>query len=90
MVENLPGMPKTGQTLLVTGKIRTKQFPCNGNKNGTSIQIIAKQIYLCENGEFMNNQNHVELLAHVCFEISNQETYSVFTMAPHYQVKYVS
>lgn len=89
MIENLPGLPKTGQTLLITGKLRTQQFPCNGKK-GTSIQIIAKQMYLCEDtNEGVKNLNHVELLAHICFDISNEETHSVFILALHNQTKYV-
>lgn len=89
MTEYLPGMPKTGQTVLVTGKIRTQKFPCNGDKEGSSIRIIAKQMYLCEDSECLKNQNHIELLAYICFEISNRETYSVFILGVHYQKKYV-
>lgn len=91
MIETLPGMPKTGQNLLITGKIRTQQFTYNGKK-GTSIRVIAKQIYLCDNryGKFyVKNPNNVELLAHICFDISNEETYSIFILALHYKSKYV-
>lgn len=88
MVENLPRMPKTGQTILITGKIRTQQFPCNGKK-GTSIQIIAKQMYPCESGEYIKNLNHVELLGHICFDISNQDTHSCFIVALHNKMMYV-
>lgn len=111
MVESLPGMPKTGQNLLVTGKIRTQNFTQNNGKKGTSIQIIAKQIYLCDDRYMGSNKantltefkwadisdtvnnvenyqvktpNKVELLAHICFNISNEETHSLFIVAPHH------
>lgn len=91
MVESLPGMPKTGQNLLITGKIRTHQFS-HTDKKGTSIQIIAKQIYLCDDryGKYhVKNPNKVELLAHICFDISNEEAYSIFILALHNKSKYV-
>lgn len=91
MAEALPGLPKTGQTLLVAGRIRTQQFVYN-DKKGTSIQVIAKQIYTCDNrcGKFhVKNPNKVELLAHICFDISNEDAYSHFTVALHSKSKYV-
>lgn len=117
MVESLPGMPKKGQNLFVSGKLRTQNFTQENGKRGTSIQIVAKQIYLCDNTcmgsnkpntsiEFrsanicdaantvvenylVKNPNKVELLAHICFDISNEETHSLFILAPHHYSKYV-
>lgn len=91
MIETLPGMPEIGQNLLISGKIRTQQFFHN-NRKRTSIQVIAKQIYLCDDryGEFhARNPNRVELQAHICFDISNEETYSVFVLAVHFKSQYV-
>lgn len=115
MVENLRRMPKTGQNILVTGKMRTQQFTLSNGKKGTSIQVVAKQIYLCDNSSHtgsiempaapqlrntansvgsidnkrVKDTNKVELFAHICFDILNEETHSVFTLALHYQTKYV-
>lgn len=115
MIESLPGMPKTGQNLLVTGKLRTKQFIQDNGKKGTSIQILAKQIYLCNDRENnaiqtispnddnvdgdvpellssgattkIKNQNEVELLAQICFDIQNEEAHSTFSLALHHFAK---
>lgn len=91
MIETLPGLPEIGHNLLITGKIRTQQFSYN-NKKRTSIQIIAKQIYLCDDryeGFIAKTPNRVELQAHICFDISNEETYSVFVLAVHFKSQYV-
>lgn len=45
--DSLLGIPKTGQKLLITGRLRVNQFTQDTGKKGTSIQIMAKQIYLC-------------------------------------------
>lgn len=115
MIESLPGTPKTGQKLLVTGRLRTKQFLQNNGKKGTSIQIMAKQIYLCDDTQLENmqaipngngnpngvntkipnssdrfdvkDQNRVELLAQICFDIQNEDAYSSFSLALHYRAK---
>ncbi|XP_055305507.1 uncharacterized protein LOC129570105 [Sitodiplosis mosellana] len=118
VMEKLPGIPKTGQKLIVTGKLRTGYFTQNGGKRGTYMQIMAKQIYLCDNGDakeakqteayedsnviFENNklsrthgaanfdikdQNHVEIMAQICFDIINEDSYSYFNLALHYLSK---
>lgn len=118
MIESLPGTPKTGQKLLITGRLRTKQFLQDNGKKGTSIQIMAKQIYLCDDGQMENiqaisnddneynevdakisklsngngkfdvrDQNKVELLAQICFDIHNEDAYSSFSLALHYRAK---
>lgn len=105
MIENLPEIPKTGQKLFVTGRPRTTHFTQDANgKKGTSIKIMAKQIYLCdsnkiENGETENefntvqfdikDQNKIEIFAQIPFEIVNEEKYSSFSLSLHYTAKYI-
>lgn len=89
MIETLPRMPEIGQNLLVAGRIRTQQFSYNNDKKRTSIQVISKQIYLCDDiyGKFHAKiPNRVELQAHICFDITNEETYSVFILAVHFKL----
>lgn len=114
-IENLPNLPKTGQKLLITGTLRTSNFTQNNGKRGTSLQINAQQIYLCDNGEAgkveqtenpnndpenqksnitesknnvmnfeLKDQNHVEIMAQICFDIVNEDSYSTFNVAAHY------
>lgn len=92
MIETLRGMPKIGQNLLIAGKIRTQQFLYK-DKRRTSIQVIAKQMYVCDDRYekfHVKTPNKVELLAHICFDVSNEETYSVFVLAVHYKSMYVN
>lgn len=66
MIENLPAIPKTYQNLFVTGKIRTESFITNNGKRGTSIHVVAKQIYLWDNKE--------PILTKISSEIENGDT----------------
>lgn len=115
----MPGIVKTGQKVLVTGKLRTNYFTQNNGKRGTSMHIIAKQIYLCDNYESdevnkvyplyadpneenkrsktqftsgvpnfdIKDQNHIEIMAHICFDILNDDSHSSFNLALHYLSK---
>lgn len=92
MIENLPELPQNGQNLLITGKIGTQHFSSLTGKKQTSTHIFAKQIYFCDEsyGRYhVKNANRVELQAHICFDITNEETHSVFVLALHFQSKYV-
>lgn len=94
-LENLPGLPETGQKILVSGKLHTQNFTQQNGKRGTSISIMAKQIYLCQNDhtdetQFQEEgQNRVDLLASICSDILNQDKFSVFSLALNYLAKYV-
>lgn len=113
-IENLPGLPKTGQKVFVSGKLRTQKFIQTNGKMGASIHIMAKQIYLCQsddtnNAEIqiatvevpeiksignatkieMKDQNQIDLMANICFDILNEDNHSVFSLALHYLSKYV-
>lgn len=91
MIESLPGMPKIGEKLLISGKIHTQQFSYKDKKR-TSIQVIAKQMYVCDDryGKIqVKTPNNVEMLAQICFDISNEETYSNFIIAVQNKLKYV-
>lgn len=115
----MPGVPKTGQKILVTGKLRSNYFTQNNGKRGTSMHIIAKQIYLCDNcksdevnkmyplyadlneennlnkTQFISDvvnfdikdQNHIEIMAQICFDILNDDSHSTFNLALHYLSK---
>lgn len=107
VVESLPGIPKTGDKLLITGKLRTSHFIQNSGKRGTYLQVMAKQIYLCDNDETeevdktqssddfqdafkmekisfdIKDQNQVELMAKICFEIQHENSFSTFSLALH-------
>lgn len=116
-MENMPGIVKTGERLLITGKLRTKHFEQDNGKRGTSIHIIAKQIYLCDNYKSdegnkipqnnhadlneanklnktqfpcdvanfeIKDQNHIEIMAQICFDILNYDSHSTFNLALHY------
>lgn len=115
----MPGIAKTGQNILVTGKLRTNYFTQNNGKRGTSIHIIAKQIYLCDNCKSdelnkkypfyadvneenklsktqftcgvtnfdIKDQNHIEIMAQICFDILNDNSHSTFNLALHYLSK---
>lgn len=118
MIQSLPGTPKTGQKLLITGRLRTKQFIRDNGKKATGIKIMARQIYLCDDGQTENiqaipnedgeynkvdanisnvsnkngkfdvrDQNQVELLAYICFDIHNEDAFSSFSLALHYHAK---
>lgn len=105
MTENLAEIPKTGQKLFVAGRPRTTNFSQDVNgKNGTSIQIVAKQIYLCDSNEIENretenesnnvqfdikDQNKIELFAQIPFEILNEERYCSFILALHHLARYM-
>lgn len=116
VIESLPGIPQTGQKILVIGNICTKKFILNNGKNGTAFYIMAKQIYLCaddgnesrKNAQstsehitlsnekvsdieifYIKDQNRVDVLAQICFEIQNEATYSCFVLSLHHRTKYV-
>lgn len=42
---------KPDDKLLITGKLKTKPFTLQNDKNGTSFKIIAQQVYHIDNGE---------------------------------------
>lgn len=113
-LEHLPGIPKVGQKVLVTGKLRTSHFTLKDTgKRESSLPIMAKQIYLCDDGETqetdsnanlesntmngmgsasdfeLKDQNHVELMAQICFEIVNEDKFSSFNLSVHYLLKWV-
>lgn len=97
IIEKLPSELKTGQQLFVTGALRTNKFIQESGKTGTSIDIMAKQIYRCDDGDCMKNdennddntstaieianQNKVELFSQICFDINNADTFSSLNLA---------
>lgn len=74
------------------------------------MNVIAKQIYLCADGETneadktatpyrniepkedqpnfeIKDQNHIELMAQICFDLRNEDSYSLISLALHYLPK---
>lgn len=44
----MPGLPTTGQRVFILGRLKTKKFTLQNGKVGTSIRIMAKEVYLCQ------------------------------------------
>lgn len=97
--EYLPRMPRTGEKLLIVGNTRCDKFTQGNGKNGTSVYIMARQIYLCDGAteavesKFtqgvdavvkIEDRNHLQCYAQIPFDISNCETFSMFSLAVHY------
>lgn len=100
VIKNLPGTLRNGQKLLVLGTPHIRYFTQESGKGGTSIQITAKSIYLCDDGETKNassnnigkfeikDQNKVEIFAGIPTDVVHEDKYSSFSLALHHLTKY--
>lgn len=65
--------------MLITGRLRANQFIQDNGKKGTSIQVMAKQIYLCDgggNGSINADSLHDEH-PRVKYEMNSSNSYEV-------------
>lgn len=76
VMENLPDPIETEQRLLVCGLLKSKPFTLDNGKIATAFQILAKQIYICDNENAKVNEATTHLGTNVndgeVFEVCNE------------------
>ncbi|XP_031640709.1 uncharacterized protein LOC116352337 [Contarinia nasturtii] len=80
-LEKFPGSIEEKQKLFITGQLRAKEFNDENGKRGTSVQIVAHNVFQCENNNDNNkldDQNHVEIESYIWTDVKHKENLTHF------------
>lgn len=82
---------KIGDELMIFGNLRARLYEQRDGKKKSSIRVKARWVYPLSNygseatrSNEAVHMNRVDIMAQICFDITNSEKCSIFTLAHHY------